>query len=302
MLEGRDKFNGEGSLHADAVPTTRTVLLRSSVALVEDLRSAGVPWRHAPEDYSAAFQVCLPYHGVFVWHVASDEVVGDPNQVLFVQGGEPFRIAQRDPHPYAELIITPGRTWHEPACHESLSRHPLFRQRSRRADPRLQLALARLRHQSVARLIDNLYLEEAVVHLLQNALETTGPIAPPSVTTRRLLGRTKEFLHAHLVEPLRLDDIAQAAGVSAPYLTDLFRRLEGVSLHRYLTQLRLARALVDLPHCSDLTTLALALGFSSHSHFTATFRRVYGCTPSVFRAATTRDQTKVSCDVPCQTT
>jgi AraC-like DNA-binding protein len=72
-------------------------------------------------------------------------------------------------------------------------------------------------------------------------------------------------------------------GASPAYLTDVFRRIEGVPLHRYLTQLRLARALVELPHASDLTTLAIDLGFSSHSHFTAVFRRAFGCTPSRFR-------------------
>jgi AraC-like DNA-binding protein len=38
-----------------------------------------------------------------------------------------------------------------------------------------------------------------------------------------------------------------------------------------------------LPHASDLTALAFDLGFSSHSHFSAAFRRAFGCTPSAFR-------------------
>ena len=33
----------------------------------------------------------------------------------------------------------------------------------------------------------------------------------------------------------------------------------------------------------DVTDLALALGFSSHSHFSAAFKQVYGQTPSAFR-------------------
>ena len=57
-------------------------------------------------------------------------------------------------------------------------------------------------------------------------------------------------------------------------------------IHRYLVQLRLARALVELPHTNDLTMLALDLGFSSHSHFTAAFRRAFGSPPSVFREST----------------
>jgi AraC family transcriptional regulator len=105
-------------------------------------------------------------------------------------------------------------------------------------------------------------------------------------STRRLIARTKRFLEAAFANPLRLADIAEAVGASPAYLTDVFSRVEGVPLHRYLTQLRLARALVELPDARDLTTLALSLGFSSHSHFTASFRRAFGCTPSQFRKAT----------------
>lgn len=48
----------------------------------------------SPERFSADFQVCLPYRGLCVWHVADDDVVGDPNQVLFVSGGGSFYLSQ----------------------------------------------------------------------------------------------------------------------------------------------------------------------------------------------------------------
>jgi AraC-like DNA-binding protein len=104
--------------------------------------------------------------------------------------------------------------------------------------------------------------------------------------TRRLIRDSKLFLEAHFSASVRLSDVAGAVSASPAYLTDVFRRVEGVSLHRYLIQLRLAKALIELPHTNDLTQLALRLGFSSHSHFTAAFRRAFGCTPSDFRAST----------------
>jgi AraC-like DNA-binding protein len=103
-----------------------------------------------------------------------------------------------------------------------------------------------------------------------------------------LIRRTKEFLEATLSSSIQLTDISRAVGASPAYLTDLFSRFEGVPLHQYLTQLRLARALVDLPKTNDLTALALDLGFSSHSHFSFVFRRAFGCTPSEFRTTTCR--------------
>jgi AraC-like DNA-binding protein len=90
-------------------------------------------------------------------------------------------------------------------------------------------------------------------------------------------------VEAHLARSFRLGDAARAVGASPAYLTDVFRRFEGMPLHRYAQRSRLSRALVELPHAGDLTSLALELGFSSHSHFAAVFRRTFGCTPSEFR-------------------
>jgi AraC family transcriptional regulator len=38
----------------------------------------------------------------------------------------------------------------------------------------------------------------------------------------------------------------------------------------------------------DLTALSLDLGFSSHSHFSASFRQMYGRSPSEFRQSALR--------------
>lgn len=53
-------------------------------------------------------------------------------------------------------------------------------------------------------------------------------------------------------------------------------------------QLRLARALHLLGDNAGLTGLALDLGFSSHSHFSAAFKRAYGQTPSAFQRSRSR--------------
>lgn len=269
---------------------TRARLLESSVALVEDVRGPGVRVRRSPESFSADFQVCLPYRGFFVWHVADNDVVGDPNQVLFVSGGETFYLSQSVANDYAELVITPDvEILGELArAGGSLTQHPWFRRRSRRVDLGLQHLRTRFLHHAIRGEWNELVAEEWVIALLRAVLTPDAGTCEPSRATRRLIQRSKEFLEAHLSSPIRLTDVARRAGASPAYLTDVFRRVEGVPLHGYLTQLRLARALVELPNASDLTSLALALGFSSHSHFTAVFRRAFGCTPSQFRESTRR--------------
>ncbi len=54
-------------------------------------------------------------------------------------------------------------------------------------------------------------------------------------------------------------------------------------MYRYQLRLRLARALDLLRDYEDLAALGMDLGFSSHSHFTAAFQKMYGRTPSEFR-------------------
>jgi AraC-like DNA-binding protein len=273
---------------SESAASSRTCVLDSAVALVEDLRSPGIGLRRSKEQYSPEFQVCLPYRGLFVWHVGNDDVVGDANQVLFVAGGESFHLSQPCWTDYAELIITPNRAFLEEVADGAgvpLSIHPLFRRRSRRVGFDLQRLRARFLQEALAEDASGPALEECTVMLLRAALENEGESNPAGGATRRLIRRTKEFLQANLSGPVRLADVARAVGASPAYLTDVFRRIEGIPLHGYLTQLRLARALEELRDADDLTTLALSLGFSSHSHFSAAFRRAFDCTPSQFRDA-----------------
>jgi AraC family transcriptional regulator len=287
----RSSLSPRGARDAERAPRVR--LLESRVAVVEDVHGPGLRVNKSRERFSGEFQVCLPYRGLFVWHVAGDAVVGDANQVLFVSGGESYFLSQPVAADYAELVITPdvellaelARGYGSPAV------HPLFRRRSRRVELPVQQLRAHLLHQLTRGECDGIAAEESVITLLRSALMPAPERAAPSGSTHRLIERTKQFLEAHIAAPIRLIDVARSVGASPAYLTDAFRRFEGIPLHGYLTQLRLSRALIELPNASDLTNLALALGFSSHSHFTAAFRRGFGCTPSEFRESTRRAHT-----------
>ena len=270
----------------DMARSDRTRLMESTIGLVENLCCHGMLRNGTPEEFSPQFQICLPYRGLFIWHVGADEVVADANQVLFVSGGETYHISRPQSAGYAELIVTPDRELLAEVAHASgayLPTHPLFRRRSRRADLGLQHLRARFLHRAIYGDVEGVAAEELVIALLRTALVADEADCEPSRQTRRLIARTKEFLEAQLSRPIRLADVARAVGASPAYLTDVFRRIEGVPLHRYVMELRLGRALVELPNATDLTTLAFDLGFSSHSHFAAAFRRAFGCTPSHFR-------------------
>src|SRR5262245_24025895 len=274
--------------------THRTRIFESPLAVVENLRCRGLRQVRSPEGFSAQFRICLPYRGFFIWHVGADDVVGDANQALFVSGGEAYRVSEPLSGGYAELIVTPNLELLCDLVQTSESRlrlHPLFVLRSRRAPPELQMLRARLLHAAANDGLGGL-ADDLVVALLRTALGAEMPPVRLGCSTKALIHRTKEFVEAHLSESLRLSDVARAVGASPAYVTNVFRRVEGVPLHKYVVQSRLARSLLGLPHANDLTRLALDVGFSSHSHFAAAFRRAFGCTPSEFRASTRQAQQK----------
>jgi AraC family transcriptional regulator len=268
---------------------SRTTLLRSPVGLVEDYRRD----RHerTAEGFCDVFQVCFPYRGLGIWHVGRDDVVADANQVLFVRAGEAYRLSGPVPGGYGELILTPDvdvLSQIAGASGVALPAHPSFRRRCGRATPFLQAFRTRFRLWAARSDPGDLEADEVLIALLRAALQDRDSTRPRGEATARLIRRTKQFLQEQHARPIRLLDVARAVGASPAYLTDAFHRSEGVPLHRYLVQLRLARALPELPHASDLTALALRIGFSSHSHFSAAFRRAFGCTPSRFREGARR--------------
>jgi AraC family transcriptional regulator len=94
----------------------------------------------------------------------------------------------------------------------------------------------------------------------------------------------REVLSSRPEQPWTVGSIAKVVGASPFHTCRVFRRRTGFTLHAYLTEQRLRRALTLLEEGqTDLRALAAALGFSSHSHFGAHFRAAFGATPSRFR-------------------
>jgi AraC family transcriptional regulator len=289
----------------EEVSVRRALLMDNALGLVENLRVAGPRASGARgESYSPHFQICLPYRGAFVWHVGRDDVIADPNRVLFVTGEEEFGVSRPVRGGFAELIVTvrPDLLADLSGVPERrLADHVRFRQRSSPASAALQRLGIEFLHAHRHGDGDDdggLAAEEWLVSFVRASLEPAGAIEEVSPSTLRLVGRAKMYLAAHSSEPVRLERIARAAGTTPAYLTSVFRRVEGRPLHKYLVQLRLARALVELPKTPDLTALACDLGFSNHSHFTAVFRRTFGCTPSAFRDSMRRDRGFAACGAP----
>jgi AraC-like DNA-binding protein len=135
---------------------------------------------------------------------------------------------------------------------------------------------------------DRLYVEETVLTTLGTVLERAFGRPESSLGSRahqQLAQRTREHVNRTYLRKETVTEVAAAVGTSAFHLCRVFRQETGSSLHAYRTELRLRRSLEWLHDGSDILTVALAAGFSHHSHFTAAFHRVFGTCPSQFRQA-----------------
>jgi AraC family transcriptional regulator len=99
------------------------------------------------------------------------------------------------------------------------------------------------------------------------------------------LGVVLSYIEAHLEEDLSIKRLAALAGIGLHYFRKLFRISTGLTVHEYVIQTRISRArhLLQRTHLS-IVEIALMVGFSSQSHFTAEFRRRLRVTPAVYRS------------------
>jgi AraC-like DNA-binding protein len=105
--------------------------------------------------------------------------------------------------------------------------------------------------------------------------------APPD---RHLL-RAKDLADARYAEPLGVDALAAAAGLSRAHFSREFRRAFGVSPHAYLLTRRLERAAALLRTTDrSVADICLSVGLSSIGSFTTSFKRTYGVSPTEYRS------------------
>jgi AraC-like DNA-binding protein len=105
----------------------------------------------------------------------------------------------------------------------------------------------------------------------------------PLPPARHLL-RARDLADARYFDPLRVDDLAGAAGLSRGHFSGEFRRTFGESPHAYLLTRRLERAAALLRTTDrSVAEICVAVGLTSIGSFTTSFKRAYGLPPTAYR-------------------
>ena len=256
-----------------------------------DFAEAGQMRRH---------EFVFPRTSVWIEHEGERPFIADPTVVTYYNPYEPYRRRLLSPegdrcdwYSFDAEVVTDLVRHLDPAAADRPER--AFRFHHGPTDP-VAYAQQRLvaHHLDGPAAPDLVRVEEVMLDVLARVLgrsyESRGlaprvrpapgkPAAAPDV-----VDRVRAHALLRLDQRLTLSDLARRAECSPFQLCRAFRRATGGSVHQWVLRLRLQASLerVAEPR-SDLTAVALDLGFASHSHFTAAFRRTFGITPSALR-------------------
>jgi AraC-like DNA-binding protein len=115
---------------------------------------------------------------------------------------------------------------------------------------------------------------------LSNQLLTEKSNAEPP-----LVLRAREYIDKHKTEELSLADVAKAAGASVFHFCKVFHKATGLKFTDYVARVRLEDARTRLLNPNlRVSEIAYDVGFQSLTQFNRTFKRVFGQSPSEFRA------------------
>jgi len=282
--------SGNLGLDASLLPVER-LLYRSDAALVGSwrcpadsrwFRNSGPPRNHI---------FVFPRISVRLVRSSGERIVADPGIITLYNSGDEYSrealCAQGDQCEWfavardvldealsgGRALATADRPF--PSSHVLCSNDLYFRQR-------------RLVHSLQAGdNFDSMQVDEAILDLVDRLAVCSLNVQRQELSERhvRLVAQARRTLAECFMERLPLARLAAACKVSPWFLARVFRLVTGTTIHAYQSGLRLRASLDRVRSGEDLSTLALDLGYASHSHFTSSFRRAFGMSPSDFRGA-----------------
>ncbi len=272
-----------------------SLIFQTDILRIETYHCRGV--EHKSEDIPLNHEIVFLRAGTFVRRNSFGTVVADVNQVLFFHQHQPYQIR----HPLSGGDVSTIIAISPPALVELIQTFdPSVEERPGApfsagyclADTHQHVELRRILH-AASNTADPLEVEENVLMLAASVIRNMTDATrgqkilqrPETARNQRdIVNRVKIVLGQRFRERFTLDQIARATYTSPYHLCRIFKKEAGVSIHRYLQRIRLLNALERLAEYpkANLTELALGLGFSSHSHFSASFQHEFGMPPSLF--------------------
>jgi len=90
------------------------------------------------------------------------------------------------------------------------------------------------------------------------------------------------YIETNYAENISVKLISATLGVSTSYLSRIFKKEIGVTIHEYLNQYRISKS-ISLLKTNSVTEVGYMCGFCDNSHFISVFKKYIGMTPLEFK-------------------
>lgn len=129
------------------------------------------------------------------------------------------------------------------------------------------------------------YLMLSIVSAAKNLMDhSIKNLSSPNNKTSDVGNAVREYLHAHYMKPITLEDIGRDLALSPYYISHVFKSTSGYSPMQYVTYLRIGNAQNLLIYTTTpITEIAYTVGYSNLSNFNYAFSKYTGMSPSQFR-------------------
>lgn len=95
--------------------------------------------------------------------------------------------------------------------------------------------------------------------------------------------KMRDYLQSHCTRDVKVQELADLAGVSRVHATRQFTAAYGIAPHEYLNSTRVIRVKQMIKHGASLTQAALDAGFSDQAHMSKRFKRSMGMSPGQYQ-------------------
>jgi two-component system response regulator YesN len=119
--------------------------------------------------------------------------------------------------------------------------------------------------------------------LVKTLIRSLVAVLTSQTPTHRTVQAALDVIHAKYTTNLSLDSVSKEVYVSNTYLSSLFKQELGVNFLDYLHQFRIEQAKLLLKKNYKIFAIAKMVGYQEERHFSTTFKKWTGLTPSQFQ-------------------
>jgi AraC-like DNA-binding protein len=140
---------------------------------------------------------------------------------------------------------------------------------------------------------ESLFAQERLGHFLSTLVTRHGRLQTDQARAKAkpqdaVVCSMRDYLHSQLARDIKVQELADLAGVSRVHATRLFTSAYGLAPHEYLNSARVNYAKTMIRQGASLTQATLDSGFSDQAHMSKRFKRIMGMSPSHYQRSLTK--------------